>query len=976
MQIRSKKTNSAKVTGRDKLLPALTLAFFNRPRLTALLWLSITIFGIVSYTTLLKREGFPSVAIPIVIVNGTYGVNDPAKVDTALATPISELALKQAGVKSVSSESAANFVSVTIQYSENTNTTQAKQALQAAIDADAQIPKTAKLILGAPNFGVTGPSFEKVDATVSVYSTQPATTLQDLTVKASRAAEYLQSHKSPQVARYFVSQPFQTVINPATKKAVIIQKSFDRYGERSKANGATAANNFRQSVVINVASTPGADVIKLDAQIRNSLGNLQSQPEFQDIHTAVSASYAPAIKAEISELQRVLLEGLLAVLVVGSLIIAVRAALITILSMLTVIASTIGLLYLFGYSLNVITLFGLILGLALIVDDTIIMVEAIDSARRSATDSRQALYEATRKISRAMIAATLTAALSFTPLLFVGGILGSFIRAIPVTIIAALLISLVVALVFIPLFARWLLLGKNQIGTSVDGGGARRFEASLAQFIIRPMLWARHSRIKEFSIGILALVIGFGFIGAGGYVFQKVAFNIFPPSKDTNQLAVKLTFPSGTTVAAAQATTEKADSITSRILGSNLREASYYGTADERSALLTVALTPYGSRTVTAPQLAAQIKSDFKSFAGAQVTAYPIDAGPPASAFKVKIDASQRAAANLLAADMAKYLEGLKLTRTSGTQATMVNSAVSNSGQFLRTAGRPIVTVSAGFDASDTTTLTTLAQAAIKQHYDQTRLSTFGLKTADISFDIGQESENQNSFKSLAFAFPLVLLAIYILLVIQFRSLLQPLLIFMALPFSFFGIALGLYYTDNAFSFFSMLGFFALIGLSIKNTILLTDYANQARRAGLPAVDAVAAALGERFRPLIATSLTAVVSLIPLALTSPFWQSLAVTLIFGLLSSTFLVITVFPYYYLGAEYARERIPGRAFAIWVALNAAIVAGAYLVGTHDLQYVGLVAIILNTVLYVGMTARSAASAELSRSRRSHKHYRLRR
>ena len=975
MQIRSKKTNPAKVTGRDKLLPALTLAFFNRPRLTALLWLSITIFGIVSYTTLLKREGFPSVAIPIVIVNGVYGVNDPAKVDAALATPISDLALKQAGVKSVSSESAANFMSVTIQYSENTDTTQAKQALQAAIDADAQIPKTAKLTLGAPNFGVTGPSFEKVDATVSVYSTQPGTTLQDLTVKASRAAEYLQSHKSAQVARYYDNQPFQTVINPATNRAVIIQKSFDRYGDRSKGNGATAANNFRQSVVINVTSTPGADVIKLDAQIRNSLGNLQSQPEFQDIHTAVSASYAPAIKDEISELQRVLLEGLLAVLVVGSLIIAVRAALITILSMLTVIASTIGLLYLFGYSLNVITLFGLILGLALIVDDTIIMVEAIDSARRTATDRRQALYEATRKISRAMIAATLTAALSFTPLLFVGGILGSFIRAIPVTIIAALLISLVVALVFIPLFARWLLLGKNQIGTSV-GGGARRFEASLAQFIIRPMLWARHSRIKEFSIGILALLIGFGFIGAGGYVFQKVAFNIFPPSKDTNQLAVKLTFPSGTTVAAAQATTEKADSITSRIVGSNLRQASYYGTADERSALLTVALTPYGSRSVTAPQLAAQIKSDFKSFTGAQVTAYPIDAGPPASAFKVKIDASQRAAANLLATDMAKYLEGLKLTRASGTPATMVNSAVSNSGQFLRTAGRPIVTVSAGFDASDTTTLTTLAQAAIKQHYDQTRLSTFGLKTADISFDIGQESENQNSFKSLAFAFPLVLLAIYILLVIQFRSLLQPLLIFMALPFSFFGIALGLYYTDNAFSFFSMLGFFALIGLSIKNTILLTDYANQARRAGLPAVDAVAAALGERFRPLIATSLTAVVSLIPLALTSPFWQSLAVTLIFGLLSSTFLVITVFPYYYLGAEYARERIPGRIFAIWLVLNAAIVAGAYLLGKHDLQYVGLAVIILNTLLYVGLTARSAGSAELSRSTRSHKHYSLRR
>ena len=146
---------------------------------------------------------------------------------------------------------------------------------------------------------------------------------------------------------------------------------------------------------------------------------------------------------------------------------------------------------------------------------------------------------------------------------------------------------------------------------------------------------------------------------------------------------------------------------------------------------------------------------------------------------------------------------------------------------------------------------------------------------------------------------------IYFVLAFQFRSFLQPLLIFLAIPFSLFGITLGLYLTNNPFSFFAALGFFALIGLSLKNTILLTDYANQARRAGLGTVDAAHEALAQRFRPLIATSLTAVVSLIPLALSSPFWEGLAVVLIFGLLSSTFLVITVFPYYYLGSEYLRQ-----------------------------------------------------------------------
>ena len=144
----------------------------------------------------------------------------------------------------------------------------------------------------------------------------------------------------------------------------------------------------------------------------------------------------------------------------------------------------------------------------------------------------------------------------------------------------------------------------------------------------------------------------------------------------------------------------------------------------------------------------------------------------------------------------------------------------------------------------------------------------------------------------------------------------------MAIPFSIFGIMLGLDITNNPISFFAMLGFFALVGLSIKNTILLTDYANQSRRSGLGAVDSAVAALEERFRPLFATSVTAVVSLIPLALSSPFWQGLTVLLIFGLLSSTFLVVVVFPYYYLGVEYLRLTVGQSASLFWLLITAAV------------------------------------------------------
>jgi multidrug efflux pump subunit AcrB len=219
----------------------------------------------------------------------------------------------------------------------------------------------------------------------------------------------------------------------------------------------------------------------------------------------------------------------------------------------------------------------------------------------------------------------------------------------------------------------------------------------------------------------------------------------------------------------------------------------------------------------------------------------------------------------------------------------------------------------------------TLAKDAVQKEFTPQKIESYGLSKNVLNYDFGQEGDNQNSFKTLALAFPVLLLAIFILLAVQFRSLAQPLLIFMAIPFSLFGITLGLYLTHNAFSFFAMLGFFALIGLSLKNTILLTDYANQLRRKGVPAVDAAVEALGERFRPLIATSLTAIVSLLPLALTSPFWEGLTVVLIGGLLSSTFLVIFVFPYYYLGAEYMRVHISRKACLLWLAITVAAFVG---------------------------------------------------
>ncbi|MDG2040057.1 MAG: efflux RND transporter permease subunit, partial [Ilumatobacter sp.] len=172
------------------------------------------------------------------------------------------------------------------------------------------------------------------------------------------------------------------------------------------------------------------------------------------------------------------------------------------------------------------------------------------------------------------------------------------------------------------------------------------------------------------------------------------------------------------------------------------------------------------------------------------------------------------------------------------------------------------------------------------------------------TFDFGLESVNQDDFAALGVAGLVALVLMLLLIAVQFRSLAQSLLIFMAVPFSFFGVFTALSVTDNPLSFLALVGFIALIGVAVNNSILLVDAANQERRKGATAGEAIGSAVTSRFRPLVATTVTTVVGLYPLSISDPFWESLGFTLMGGLVSSTVLVLVSFPAFYLALEAIR------------------------------------------------------------------------
>ncbi|MEX2014804.1 MAG: efflux RND transporter permease subunit [Candidatus Saccharimonadales bacterium] len=878
------------------MLQKLSLFFFNRPRTTALIWIMLAVFGFASYQTLLQREGFPSIETPFAISNGTYLVNDPSKIDNEVSKPLSKTILEEDGVKSVQATSQANFYNVIISYDENINPQTKSKEISDKIANEKILPGDATFSIEPIKFGFNE---RGDDLIISVYSEDNGKT-KELVQRAEYLADYIKDKNIPEIDSLAVVSPFETAFNPATGQTQTAQRNFDRYGEREGNE-----SHFYDSVTIGLKAKGGSDNLELNDSVMQAINEAGNTSEFENFQASISASYAPEIRAQVNELQKVLLEALAAILVVGSIVIAIRASVLTVISLITVLAIVNGLLYLIGYTLNTITLFSLILGLALMIDDTIIMVEALDAQRRRQKNAAKAVAVATGKVSRAMIAATLTAILSFVPLVFVSGILGEFIRAIPVTIIAALFISLLVALIIIPLFARFLLLSKQQMKSANVGNFTAGVEHYIAELVAKPMLMARHSKIKLASVSVAAILFSFIFIGAGAFLFQKVTFNIFPSSKDTNKLTVTVNFAPNTDIDSAQKIVDEVDEIVAGKIGENFDHSSYYGEADQRSATMTIDITDYKEREITSQEMVAQVDSALSNFNKADISVAQLDVGPPAAEFVVQINSSENREQSLaLSREIASFLETAKLERIDGSIAKVENVSGGVEDVYFRNDNLQYVATTATFEDTDTTTLVALTRDAIKKEFNDERLSAFGLSADDLNFSFGQEDENQDSFNTLAYSFPIVLIAIYILLVLQFRSFIQPILIFMAIPFSLFGITLGLYLTDNPFSFFAMLGFFALIGLSLKNTILLVDFANQSRRAGKNPIDAIHEALAERFRPLVATSLTAIVSLIPLYLTSPFWESLTVVLIFGLLSSTFLVITIFPYYFLAGEYAR------------------------------------------------------------------------
>ncbi|MEM9888746.1 MAG: efflux RND transporter permease subunit [Bacteroidota bacterium] len=162
----------------------------------------------------------------------------------------------------------------------------------------------------------------------------------------------------------------------------------------------------------------------------------------------------------------------------------------------------------------------------------------------------------------------------------------------------------------------------------------------------------------------------------------------------------------------------------------------------------------------------------------------------------------------------------------------------------------------------------------------------------------GEYEDQQSTFGSLGIILILAQVGIFAVLVLQFRSVLQPLIVFSSMPLAITGSFIALYLSGWSFSFFAFVGLISLIGIVVNNAIILIDYINQLRDEGRPLLEAIRAGSERRFTPIILTSITTILGLIPLtAQASTLWSPLGLTIIGGMISSTFLTLLVVPILY-------------------------------------------------------------------------------
>jgi HAE1 family hydrophobic/amphiphilic exporter-1 len=867
----------------QKFFGNITGWFITRYRITLVTSVAIVLMGALSYLVFLPREGFPAISFPVGFVTAVY-LGDAEEVNKTVAVPVDSAITKLDSLDSSNSVVQDNFARFVLQFKQDSDPKTELDKLKVQVDG-LGLPETVQLDYVVINAA----SYDGVNDML-VNISKPGASISELEEQAVKIAKALAKNSSIESAA--VKSQLSEQINPLTGEQVLLQREFSRVALRDD-KGSIA---FSPAVSIGIIKKSETSSVQLSTAVKDVIAKLEKDGDLGEFTTSTSGDQAEIVEEQIISLESNAIAGFIVIVVVLFLLVSWRASLVTALFMPLVMGGTFIALYLTGNTLNTISLFALILVLGLFVDDAIVVVDSIEAERKSGKKALSAIKTAVGKIAIADISGTLTTLLVFLPMLAISGILGDFIKLIPITVIMALIISLVIALTLIPLYFRMTIWGKSKVTKlsqfiNLPGNIVNWFGNLLSKFV------ALYLRSKILTG--LVIVISFGLIIFGASRAAELDFNIFPSPKDANEVAVSVSYDRQSEVKLAQELVARVEEKVIDTIGADLAKSEIID-AGLASAQVQIELKDFNERETTGPEYIQRLEAELGEIEGIDYKVSLASVGPPTQDYNYFVQVFADEDAELK--DITKKVQDYLLSSEFGLDETKlkpIKAEALNLDVIARKDGKRFAEIGISFASGyQETTGIDIVEKMTKEFKDL-------IDNDQLEFDQGIGSDNLQAFTSTIFAFAVSILAIYVLLLLQFNSFTQPMLVLMALPFSFVGLFPGLLATDNSLSFFVMIGLIALSGIVVNNTIMLIDFANQELAEGKSISVAIVDALKLRFRALLTTSVTTVLGLLPLALSDPFWESLGFTIVFGLISSTTLVVLAFPAYFAVVEKMRR-----------------------------------------------------------------------
>ncbi|MEZ9158767.1 efflux RND transporter permease subunit [Vibrio lentus] len=1010
-------------------------AALSRARTMLSLLALILVAGVITYITI-PKESSPDITIPIIYVSvGHQGIS-PTDAERLLVRPIEQELRSIEGVKEMTATAAEGHASVVLEFNVGVDLTKAMADVRDAVDlAKPKLPEDSD----EPTVNEVTLASEQPVLSVVLFGTVPERTIVQI---ARDLGDKLESYR--QILEVDIAGDRDDIVEIIVDPLLMESYSLDQadiynlialnnrvvaagfvdtgYGRFSvkvpsvfnslkdvlelpiKVDGkqvvtfgdvATVRRAFRDpesfarldgksAVVLDIKKRAGENIIETVELVKAVMAGAQQQAEWpNNLLVKYTWDESKDVKIMLNDLQNNILSAIILVVIVIIAILGVRTALLVGISIPGSFLTGLLVLSVFGLTVNIVVLFSLIMAVGMLVDGAIVVTEFADRRMQEGEGRKAAYRDAAKRMAWPITASTATTLAAFAPLLFWPDVTGEFMKFLPLTLIATLTASLIMALLFVPVLGG--LIGKPQYVppksqarmVALHNGDFSQATGLTKAYYHTLSLAIKHPFKILFSAILLAVAVGFTYskAGLGAEFFPEVDppfFNV--KVRSHGDLSIQEKDVIMRDIEQMMLNHDEFDTVYTRTGG------------DDQIGLISITPVDWQYRR-SVKAIIDELKVQTDQYAGVEIEYKFPDAGPPVeNDLVIELSAKTPEQLNQAAKIVRNWADGNQaLTNISDTgskdgidwkvdirrddaarfaaDATLVGNTVQfvtnglKIGDYLPDDSSEEVDILVRYPSdkrdigrfdqlrvktpAGLVPITNFAQivpdhkqdtikrldgkrvvnimADMEEGYNlalelpkiEQSLSELGLPSS-VEFRIrGQNEEQENSSAFLQSAFMVALAVMALILITQFNSFYQAFLILSAVLFSTVGVFVGLLIFQRPFGIvMSGIGVIALAGIVVNNNIVLIDTYNQLIKRGLDKRDAILRTGVQRLRPVMLTTVTTILGLMPMVLemnidlinqkiefgapSTQWWSQLATAIAGGLAFATVLTLVLTP----------------------------------------------------------------------------------